>query len=369
MIKHGHLYYKSDKDVFDALHNRKFGKKVITEQLRDRGVLVSIEDNDEDMVEYASLLFLNYHDQQFISETLNSRSQKKNFKSWEITADLPSEDNDDFLKELTKDVKNDLEKEGFDSLDVTKMNDGSYLITTTYTETDYSKSLMTQNLTKSSEVRIWQDAENGIKLRGTEDKKTDLLFDKIQNKIKDVDNSSSVFFIELSSILDSKARSEFFIELIKGIKGFVPTNVKSVSTSTINTPEASEDGDIPPHVNKLLLTGNSVTQSEQFNDLNKAGYFITRIVWSAVQDKPLGDKFEFSAEFKDNRNCRDFSYTPLRFYSCKENGEYNISPNKLPDITISSLLTLIEDSAIIVHRSIVEKYSPLNSTESNNEDD
>ena len=363
MSKTGHLYYKTDKNVFDALHNRKIGKTVIIEQLKDRGILISDEDEKDNIMEYASPLFTNYYDQVFLLDTLSSSSSKKTYSNVELSTKMKSLD----MQKIMEGVKSDRENNETESVNLTKNNDGSFVITSTYTEADLSKNVMSQSLTKTTEVRVWEDESGRVQVRGVSDKKGLQIISAIENEIKVKDQNMEKYVIEFSTIVDHMFRNEFFRKLINSIDGFDAFDVKSVSTSTGNSPETEDDGTMLPYVNKLILNGSSVINSKQFTDLYNSGFYISKIEWTAIEKAHNGDKIDFTAEFKDSINCTGFTYTPLRLYKSKDNGDFNVSSSKLSNIAETALLSLIEQSARSAHKEVIEMYNDSKIKESGNE--
>ena len=45
--------------------------------------------------------------------------------------------------------------------------------------------------------------------------------------------------------------------------------------------------------------GDSLFQAPQFHELCKQGFFVSKVLWTAVETEAAGRKFEFEAEFKN----------------------------------------------------------------------
>lgn len=360
-MSNGYLYYKTDKDVFDALHSQKFSKAKIIQQLKDRGILVSSEDEKDDLIEYVSPLFLNYHDQRFIIDTLNKQSNRKTFTTTKISANLLNGnekiDTKEFIANLVQDIKKNRETNHSEIIDIHRNQDGSYVVKSSYTEADYSKSVMSQNLTQTVEFKIWEDDEGLISVRASNSNKTAQLLNEITDEVRKIDKSADKYLIELSAFPDSSIRNEFFFTLLESLEGFENINVKSIYTANINEANISEEGELLPHVNRLDLNGNAVTNSKRFQDLKSEGYYITKIEWSSNKAMYKGEKVEFLAEFKDHKNCNNFLYAPLRIFKAKDNGDYNLTPSDMLPSVQADLLSILEKGAISSHKKITAKYS------------
>lgn len=73
----GLSFYKTDKDIFDQLHQRTPSKASILEHLKQRGLLISHEEEKEELAEMISPWFTSYFDQKFIVGELGGETRKK----------------------------------------------------------------------------------------------------------------------------------------------------------------------------------------------------------------------------------------------------------------------------------------------------
>ena len=368
MKQTGSIYYNTDKNVHDALQNRKFGKKVLTDQLKDRGIFVSHQEEKEELVEYCSPIFTDYHNQKFIHEVLDDTKPRSNYQSTKIETTIEASE----IREICQKIVE--EREAIGESTKIHISPDSKIITiqSSYTEPDYSKSVMSQNLTRTSNIRI-EKTEDGLKVRGYSDDKSLSMSKDLIGLIRDenADRTVDEIIISLEAITDSIARSEFFHRLISNINGYKIDDVKSVD---VNHPKNSnsnegdeEEEDIIGFIKKAVLNGGSVLNSPEFKSLNDSDFYVTKIKWSAVSEELNGDKVDFSAEFKSTDTCTDFNYSVISIYNKKKDGEYTKNGKSPSDIEKNTLLPLIEKSASEAHQFIIDKYGEKPDLDESNE--
>lgn len=355
MKQTGSIYYNTDKNVHDALQNQKFGKKVLTDQLKDRGIFVSHQDEKEELIEYCSPIFTDYHNQNFIHEILDDTKPRTNYQSRAIKADIDVSK----IRELCQQIVSESEAKG-ESTKVHYSPDSNIItIQSSYTEPDYSKSVMSQNLTRTSNIRIEKTSE-GLKVRGHSDEKSVNMSKDLISLIRQDDNDRTVdeILISLEAITEPIARSEFFHLLISNVDGYKIDDVKSVDVNHPKNLDSTDEDEeeIIGFIKRAVLNGGSVLNSPEFKSLDDAGFYVTKVKWSATSEELNGDKVDFSAEFKSTDTCADFNYSVLRIYNRKKDGEY-IKHGKSPsEIEKNTLLPLLENSASEAHQAIINKY-------------
>ena len=356
MKQTGSIYYNTDKNVHDALRNKKFGKKVIVDQLKDRGIFVSHQDEKEDLIEYCSPIFTDYHNQNFIHEILDDTKPRTNYQSREIKADIDVSE----IRGLCQQIVSDREAKG-ESTKVHYSPDSNIItIQSSYTEPDYSKSVMSQNLTRTSNIRV-EKTDEGLKVRGHSDEKSVSMSKDLINLIKEEDKDRAVdeILISLEAITDPIARSEFFHLLISNVDGYKIDDVKSVDVNHPKNSNSTEDGEeeeVIGFIKRAVLNGGSVLNSPEFKSLNDADFYVTKVKWSATSEELNGDKVDFSAEFKSTDTCTDFIYSVLRIYNRKKDGDYIKHGSTPSEIEKNILLPLVEKSALEAYQSIINKY-------------
>jgi hypothetical protein len=309
----GLSFYKTDKDIFDQLHQRTPSKASILEHLKQRGLLISHEEEKEELAEMISPWFTSYFDQKFIVGELGGGNSQKKHNSTEIMLDYNTQDIQSILKDMKKEM-------GFA---INQAKDGSFSITETYTKADFTKNVLSQNTQKTAEIKIEKTAEGKILVRTNADEKANKITEAIKEKLKEKNTDSyEEFEINLSTLTEPADRTRFFIELINNIDGY---NLKDVTSAFINKSATQQEADeeVVGYIKKIALDGDSVHTSGEFQRLTNDGFYLTKIEWTVQSEKATGDKIDLLAEFTDTVNCSGFKYGIKRVYSIKDNGEYN----------------------------------------------
>ncbi len=165
--------------------------------------------------------------------------------------------------------------------------------------------------------------------------------------------------VSLEHIIDPAKRSEFFIELIKGVKGF---KLHDVTDAFVYKPKLKADGDdddagttidLGVHITKASLKGEGVLQTEELRGLFAKGFYLWKIVWQAISEsKESPDLYEFEAQFSEPETCTRFSYLPRGLYKIQEDWSFNKSRTGLAHGEDTSLGRRIEDAARAVIRKL-----------------
>lgn len=339
----GLSFFKTDKDIFDQLTQRTPSKTSVLEHLKQRGLLVSHQEERQDLAEMISPWFTSYFDQKFIVNELGGGNSQKKHNSTEIVLDYNAQDIQDILKEIKKD----------NSFIISQRKDGSFDITETYTKVDFTKNVLSQNTQKTAEIKIQKTEQGHILIRTNADEKANTITEVIKEKMKEknADNYQE-FEINLSTITEPANRTQFFLELINNIDGYKLIDVTSAFINK-NTTQEEVDAETVGFIKKIALNGDSVHTSSEFQRLTNDGFYLTKIEWTIQSEVATGDKIDLSAEFTDTINCSDFKYGVKRVYTAKGNGEYTAGkPPSESDRMV--ILPKIELSA----RQSYDKISP-----------
>lgn len=330
----GLSFFKTDKDIFDQLTQRTPSRTSVLEHLKQRGLLVSHQEERQDLAEMISPWFTSYFDQKFIVNELGGGNSQKKHNSTEIVLDYNAQDIHDILREIKKD----------NSFNIVKNKNGSFNITETYTKVDFTKNVLSQNTQKTAEIKIEKTEQGKILIRTNADDKANTITEAIKEKIKEKNaDSYQEFEINLSTITEPANRTQFFLELINNIDGYKLIDVTSAFINK-NTMQEEVDEETVGFIKKIALNGDSVHTSSEFQRLTKDGFYLTKIEWTIQSEVTTGDKIDLSAEFTDTTNCSGFKYGVKRVYTAKNNGEYTAGkPPSESDRTV--ILPKIELSA------------------------
>ncbi len=155
--------------------------------------------------------------------------------------------------------------------------------------------------------------------------------------------------ISLEHIDDPKIRTSFFIKLIGNIKDYELYDVTDVFVhnpkNIADEDEEFEQNENNVHIDKASLKGQGVLQSPELEELDKKGFYISKIIWQAKRNEIDSDIYEFEAQFATPKSCTHFSYLPRGFYRYKNANEYNKSKTNFNNHDEKKISKLIESSA------------------------
>lgn len=355
-MNRGHsLYYFTDKHVFDALIDNKFGKRILLERLREKGIFLSDLSTKESLREYCSLVFLNYFDSRFISDVLDQVTRKEKYSVSELSHSYDPNTFEDVCKDIINGMNNN-EKNSGEVVNYYRSKDGTLNIEVSYIEPDFTKNIMAQNITKVGTIRLESDINNNTIITTTDDNKAKIIAKNIFSGLqKKTATPIEELSINLTAIPDCKKRTSFFLKIIESVPDFELLDVASVSVSHISSyiDESDEESEeekelsteISGFIRKAILNGDSVLNSPEFQNLDENRFYITKISWTAKQRKPKGDKIDFVAEFKNTAACSDFCFAPMRTYKQKKDGSFNIGSASLSEFDKDALIPLLHQAA------------------------
>lgn len=347
----GRLFYKHDKDIWDQLIQQTPSKKSTLNYLKSRGLLLSPEDNKEYIAEYISPWFTSFFDLNFFVEESGGAFSRKRFISSEVLLDY----NESNIRELVRSLNNDPDINA-----TIKKNGDSFSLNDVYTTADFTKNALSQNITKVAEVEIKKTADNKILIRSNNDERARKITSKLKEQLRQNNQENyDEFLISFATLTNPKARTEFFLEILKHIDGYETTDMKSVAIgklNTITTDESELDAKGVGLIKRIVLNGESVHHSKELTNLLTKGFYITRIEWTMISDQLSGDKIDLYAEFRDQNNCSDFMYALQKVYSSKGDGNHNVNGKSPSHIENMNILPKIEYSAKHSFKIITDRY-------------
>lgn len=336
----GRLFYKHDKDIWDQLIQQTPSKKSTLNYLKSRGLLLSPDDDKEYIAEYISPWFTSFFDLNFFVEENGGAYSRKRFISSEVLLDY----NESNIKALVKQLNSDSD------INVTmKKNGDSFALNEVYTTADFTKNALSQNITKVAEIEIKKTPDNKILIRSNNDDQARKITSRIKEKLKHENQDTyDEFLISFATLINSKARTEFFLEILKHIDGYETIDMKSVAIGklkTLSTDDTELDEKGVGLIKRVVLNGESVHHSKELSNLLTNGFYITRIEWTMISNLQSGDKIDLYAEFRDPNNCSDFMYALQKVYNSKGDGTHNINGKSPSHIENINILPKIEYSA------------------------
>lgn len=346
----GRLFYKHDKDIWDQLIQQTPSKKSTLNYLKSRGLLLSTDNDKEYIAEYVAPWFTSFFDLNFFVEESGGAYSRKRFISSEVLLDY----NENNIKEIIKHLNTDSD------INMTiRKNGDSFSLNDVYMTADFTKNALSQNITNIAEIEIKKTDDNKILIRSNNDDKARKITSRIKEKLKE-DNQDTYdeFLISFSTLTNPKARTEFFLEILKHIDGYETIDMKSAAIGKLNSTSIDEalDEKEVSSINRVVLNGESVHYSPELSNLLKKGFYITRIEWTMVSNLQSGDKIDLYAEFRDPNNCSDFMYALQRVYNGKGDGTYNLNGKSPSHMENLAIIPKLEYSAKKAFELITQQY-------------
>jgi hypothetical protein len=347
------IFYATEKDIFDALSSKK--KRVTKEILFDlclsKGILVSKEEERDDLIEYISMLPYDFVDLSAILDLIRSTTRSERKASIDVTAELSNKE----INKVVNGIKKDREKYG-ETFKVVSESNKKAVIQIEYPVIDFGMTPLRQRYEKVDFIEILK--EDGLtKFRHPANDKMEeiakVLIDKFK---KNNENEIKEEIISLQSIRSPETRISFFILLIRNIDNFDLNDVSRIQVSKLkeelNHEEDSDSEEIADSedemiglVKKAAFDGIGLLNSEEYQNLKAKGFFISSIVWTSIERNGNGDKFQFEALFENGESCTDFVYNVKGYYKRTENGDFAVTRLPLNELQKSAYLKEIEKSA------------------------
>lgn len=346
----GNQFYTNDKDIRDQLFQRTPGLTSILNHLKQRGLLFSPAENKLDLVQDICPWFTSFFDKNFIIDELGGGNTHKRHNYSEVI--IPFEKNE--LREVLRDLRKEFD------INIIQINN-SFTISENYTKADFTKNALSQHVQKIAEIKIERTAEGNILVRTNSDEQATKIANSLKSKLK-AKNSEvyEEFEIDLSNITDPTIRSNFFINIARGIKGYKLVDMRSANINMLDSP-IEVNGEVDEitvgKIKKMALNGGSVHEAPELISLLQKGFYFTKVEWTIEKKNSSNDKIDLYAEFQDYNECTGFRYGIQRVYSKKSDGTFSSNGKPPNEQQRQMILPLVEDSAKKTFNKILEDFA------------
>lgn len=333
--------------------------------LRDRGIFISSKVPQEDVAIYISRTFVDYYMLQQIAAFLEGGERKEKTTSAFVKAKIEGTE----LISACQSVKDLMHDKG-ETCEISQQGDTTKVLVT-YEEVDLSKTELRQRTIKTCEIEI-KKTEDGVSIRQPANIKASSISASIIESLSSIKATElEPQIIDLQVFQEPEARSFFFERLIRSIDGHELEDVKAVSINhqrpgkvldSAFEDDESEDmedlgRDATGYISKAVLSGTGVLESSEFSQLHSKGFFISRIVWIAVDRHLTNDiRVELEAEFGNPALCQDFKYVCKGFFERKEDGSFNITRKSFNHLEDKQMITLLEKASRAAFQEVLKKY-------------
>lgn len=316
---------------------------------RKRGIILSSDDSREDLAKYLSLLTFDYRQMcELVDFASNKeREDRKSLTTFEATSKIED------IASAAEKLKSDRGPRHGEVYNITQVSSTRIMIEIKYSELDYSKTRLSQR--QPREIKIEIDlVKDGFQTR----------YDANERARQIVQDFAALMAgavpqeIVLKSLTTAAGRTQFFINLIKGIKGFKLDNVTTARCSLMPSADSSalDDEDeellseershleekLTSTIKNIQLSGDLVHSSDEFVSAKDKGLYVNHLVWTSSEQKR---KVIFEAGFGDENHEGEFRYDIRGIYERKADGQYRRTKASVKLGEKLPLLKLIEAAA------------------------
>jgi len=362
-------YFADDKDIFDLLiaARQKLTSQKLVEFARRRGLFLSIEDERDELIEKISLLPMGWKDLNELIVATDTVDRTERVTSRQLFGVKEFQDIEAAVGLLveTRENRGEVYK---------PQKVGNHLrVTVCYSELDTSRTRLVQRTQREFVLEFEAQTTGTIVVRHQDQPRAEEVVAELVGLLaskpgEPIDESR----IELTGVRDATMRTNFFLKLIRGIKGYKFEDVKAVKASRFRGLDADSssyiddecslddleplDGDtsdaIGPEeasfvtrVKEIALKGEGLLQSQQYGQLATDGFFVKSIVWTSTEDTDSGTRVEFESGFVLPEEAKGFTYSVRGMYYRKTDGEFRKSKVAADPGDRRRLLRLLEDAA------------------------
>jgi hypothetical protein len=354
MPKRTLLYLATDKEVFDVLMSAKlrFTEAVMLSLPRARGIFFSPTEERESLAEALALLSYDFDGLTNLLQHRESPQRSEKTTTRTLAAKLTPSQIKAVCAAYNEEVKGD------DKITL-RESDGRVVVNVNYTELDFGKTALLQRRRKDAELEFsLSDNETIIRMPASE--KAEAVISNIKDRLEAATSKPIVSTaIELGHLKTPSARTLFLTELISNLPDYSLQNVTQVRIeSKVAKLDATEleqkstskekkkaEQELMGVVENVALKGQSLLTAPEYQELNKKGFYITSITWTAIHKQAPHEIVEFEATFSEPQEGKGFKYAVRGVRHVLGNGNHAKFPQPVPKHEQAPLLTLLEQTA------------------------
>jgi hypothetical protein len=367
------LFSINDSEIFDAYMSAPshFSIPALLEEGRNRSILYSRREDQASLARKLSRQIYGAKQLEPI-ETYFSQAAKTD-KTQALTINLP------LSQQELKEVADQLAGEPHPGDEVNTYLDGANVVVNTlYTETDYTKNRFRQRITRQAIVKLEVGPTSTVVTLPATAKGREIVAALTERIGSRRSQELPVQEIDLSSVHDPSARSEFFTCLASEFPNSTLENVSTIKLQAIQaresevkdeTDDETDDDDdllLEPGVqatrelvagvlNSVTLSGRDLFGTRIFQQLRSRRFYITSLTWHCRLIESGNPIVEFNAEFEDAANCKTFRYSANTWRIRRDTGEYNQSFSSTPPNQRAELLKSLYVHAVSCTEKILPK--------------
>ena len=342
------LYYASDKNIFDAINNSKVDGETIQEMFRRRNIVCSRQTKRENLAEFFSRLPHDYLDHKDLSLRLGITPRRERVTAVDLIGQTPKNSE---IQAAIDTLKVKLQKHG-DVVTVTQEGN-TFFLEVHYTEIDYKRTEFSQLQKRTGVLEVAIDKQRTVvrssKNHYMDEARNELVTQILNETTEELERRE----ISLAHFPAPTIRSQFFYDLMTKLSGYVRKDVTDIFVfkprpefAVDDEPEDIDEALAEPHVERVLLKGVGVSQSDILRQLTKEkDYYIAKAGWIVNKTMGGGGSYEIEATFADPRQCVGFSYLLRGVYDLTEDGKTAKKRRPPTKDEINEIAKVIEEKA------------------------
>lgn len=341
-----------DKDVHDLLTSSKVAMDRLRLLARGRGLLLAKEDSREDVIERISRLPYGLRQVKELLDCISAPQRRDDQTVSKVITRCGSAE----LRKCLDDLVNDRTSTQLEVYSAPKqIGKNTISITASFPEVDPGKSRLTQRQIREVEVQIEQ-TKSGLTIRCTDQSRARQIVKELIARLSRVSPCEEIT-IDLSGVLDAKLRTEFFLNVMSNVPGYICDNVIGLRASRMPSSGQAEEEEVSSarrnfeaSVRKVVLTGQRIDKSPYYRQLE--GFFISEASWIARNDR-RGLLAEFEIGFGNDENASNFYYCVSRVFEMTSRGEHSARGTRPTGDRLKELTQVLE-TAVLAASDVIQ---------------
>jgi hypothetical protein len=338
-----------------------FSSRTLREMGRRRGIIYSVADEREFLIDQFSTQTFSYAQMREIQEHFEYRGKGEKSTVIRLNHAFTVEE----MKTAAEQLRTTLTsgEKLFTRADGTK----EYYVDVQYVETDFSLVRLRQRQRRDANIHFEIDGDSTVVTFPANQRAKGFVNDLKARLATATNITPEVEEILLENLPTAVSRTHFFVDLITGMENFSLFDVVKVrvekaaqndTTLLEDEPDepkddvSVEDVQMLGVVRAVGLNGENLLRSKVYQDLRKRGYFITSVRWKAKHNSSPYPIVEFDAGFEELDLGGRFRFSVLGWFHQRQAGTYNKTITTLPDDKKKAYLETVDQRSIALYRAI-----------------
>ena len=362
------IFFADDKDVFDLLQSAKkrITEKGLLELARDRGIFLSEKEPRDSLVDYLANLPHDYHDVAVLVDQTESTQRREALTSLNVQQATTEDEVLSAIKRLQA-ARSEQPHEGL--VATVDKGEGRIRLRVAYSDVDFAKTRLRQRTEKEATIEI-SVHDGHVSVRHPANDYIEAIAEAFLHELAPpAAPPPARRVIDLAALRTARDRTLFFTRVIRRIDGFRLDDVVRVKVyqpplqldqSALGQDEPGDDlmseseqsdshAEAACIVRQVLLTGEGLLLSPEYQSLESRGFFIGEIRWFASEGAVRGRRIELSASARAESARLHLTYRLHGVQRRNKDGELKSRLESVGDREQRELVQLLEAAATSVY--------------------